>query len=99
MNARQKAKKYKQQLEDMKKYLPTVNTVYTDRTNLIHCKSCFATYGYEAEMCRRDNGTYDPKMLTHEIQCKLINDIIPALKESIKYDGDGIYALDIWVKK
>ena len=97
MNARQKAKRYKQQLERM---LPKVNKIYIDRTDLIHCKSQFLAYGFETDMYRRDDGTIDPERLNYEVQHKLINDIIPVLKDSIEYnENEGIYSLDIWVKR
>ena len=90
MNARQKAKQYKKQLEQLS---PKYHEVFIDRTNLKHYHSrfrCFYTSG--------PDGLCDVERTEYEAKYKLINDILPVLKDVIKRDEDGYYTLDIWVE-
>lgn len=95
MNARQKAKHYKKQLERLS---PKYHDIFIDRTSLVHYKS-----GYQKEPFQYFE---DPSLRAfHEeredrwVKHRLFLDLEEVVTKNIKFDAEtGVYSLDIWME-
>ena len=98
MNARQKAKKYKRQLEMCK---VNVNKIFIDKTDLIH----FRTFYRVLPDSYYEHMSEDEKRVRVELEAKrtILHDLRDIVDTYTKLEvnddtGDKMYTLDIWVK-
>ena len=85
MNLRQKAKKYKQRVAELENMVLPTRTIFQDRTNLKHYRTCCSPY-----INREDIAEDIAKDEIWRSLREVVND-------NVEFDGT-IYSLDIWIK-
>ena len=96
MNARQKAKSYKKQLEAYERLNCPTNTIYVDRTQLTHRKIAFAVYAEDL--------MHDPGNAMNEVCRKACHELMPIVRNNITELSEPLnnareYVFDVWTLK
>ena len=95
MNARQKCKKLKKELKELK--VP-VNTVYIDSTGLQHFKFKYTETEYDRNIALLDPSGYKEQMTRN-----LMNEIAPIIIDYVVANqglfDETNYTLDIWMRR
>lgn len=87
MNLRQKAKKYKQRITELENMVLPTRTIFRDRTNLKHYRTCCTVTDLYLREETKETIAKD----------KIWGDLKELVNDSVEFDGT-VYSLDVWVK-
>ena len=90
MNARQKAKKLKQELDRIKK--SPVPTIIKEQEQLLHMRAKVKIEEYYYETVPKDE-------LAKHVSRELSYKVLPIIEENLKFDKDGCFTFDFWIRR
>ena len=91
MNARQKAKKLKEELDRIKK--SPVPTIIKEPEQMIHMRA-----KVKIEEYYRKTTTPEVELMKCAAN-KLSNEVLPVIEENMKIDNDNCFVFDFWIRR
>ena len=89
MNARQKAKKLKEELDLIKKF--PVPTIIKEQEQLLHMRAKVKIDEYCKTVPKVELANYASRELSYKV--------LPIIEENLKFDEDNCFTFDFWIRR